>query len=358
MNKKVAIIYLCHNDLRYVLEVVESWQNQTYTHSQISTLMIPNGAKDGVQDLIRSEILPRSKKDLPEIIMIDDGENRGFAGGNNLGIKWAIDRGYDYVFLNNGDLKLDSGAIEELVNLMESDEMIGSAQSFVHFWKEPEKVNVTGGVMHVAGFGYACDNGSSIDKVHRNDGEQIMYSSGAAVMYRLDALKKVGLLEEGFFMYHEDLELGLRLRFAGYKNVLSTRSKAFHDYSFGRNPKKFQWMETYRYIVLLSYAKFRSLILLLPILKLIECGMWFMSLKGGWVASKFKANLEFLKPKTWKLLWKMRTRAQALRTIDDKDWMKLLSSKIEAQEIESKATQFGNRVVTWMWKLILPLIKW
>ena len=358
MNKRVAIIYLCHNDLRYVPEVVESWAGQTYPHDQVAILMIPNNAQDGVQDLIRSEILPRSKRYLPEIIMIDDGVNRGFAGGNNLGIKWAIDNGYDYVFLQNGDLKLDPNAIAEIVKIMELDNNTGSAQSFVNFWNEPEKVNVTGGVMHVAGFGYARDNGSKASEVDRVNGEEIMYSSGAAAMYRLDALKKVGLLEEGFFMYHEDLELGLRLRFAGYKNILCTESLAYHDYSFGRNPKKFQWMETYRYIVLFSYAKFWSLVLMMPILKLVECGIWAMSLRGGWVLSKLKANLEFFKPKTWQLLFKMRRRAQGLRKVDDKDWMKMLSPKIEAQEVESSATRIGNKIITWLWNIILPLIKW
>lgn len=159
-------------------------------------------------------------------------------------------------------------------------------------------------------------------------------------------------------MYHEDLELGLRLKFAGYKNVLCTNSFTYHDYKFGRNTKMFQWMETYRIVVLLSCLKFRSLILLLPILKIVEMGVWAMSFKGGWIGSKLKANVEFLKPKTWKLIRGMRKRAQSLRTIDDKEWMSLLSPKIEAQEVESTATKIGNKVISWMWKIILPLIKW
>lgn len=354
---RVAILYLCHNDLRYVPEVVESWKAQTYPHEQIAIVMLPNGAKDGVQDVIEQDVLARSKKDLPEVIMMDSGENLGFAGGNNLGIRWAIEQGFDYVFLNNGDLKLDPIAIESLVELAESDKQIGSVQSFVRFWPEPEKVNVTGGVMHVAGFGYARDNGRLLDEVQRTNGEEIMYASGAAVLYRVDALKKVGLLEEGFFMYHEDLELGLRLKFAGYKNVLCTASHAFHDYHFGRNPKKFQWMETYRYLVLFAYARFRSLIVLWPILKLVEAGMWILSLKGGWILSKIKADVEFFRPRTWQLWFKMRKRAQTLRTISDKEWMQLLSTKIEAQEVETAATRLGNRIVTWMWKWLFPLIK-
>lgn len=359
MNKpKVAIIYLCHNDLRYVPDVVKSWRVQTYPHTNISIIMIPNGAKDGVQDLIKKDILPLSKKNFPEVIMIDDGINHGFAGGNNIGIKWAIDNGFDYVFLNNGDLKLDPCAIAELVGVMESDDKIGSAQALVRFWKDPRKINVSGGVMHVAGFGYARDNGKLFSEVKRKNKEEIFYASGAAVMYRISALQEVGLLEEGFFMYHEDLELGIRLRFAGYKNVLSTNAQAFHDYSFSRNPKKFQWMETYRAVVLLSYLKWQSLILLLPIIKIVECGVWILAFKGGWATSKLKSDIELLKPKTYKLIGNIRKRAKRLRVIKDKDWMKLLSSTIEDQEVDSCAVRFGNKVISFIWKITLWFIKW
>ncbi|MCG2687350.1 glycosyltransferase family 2 protein [Candidatus Parcubacteria bacterium] len=359
MNKpRIAIIYLCHNDIKYVPDVVDSWGAQSYPQELISIVMIPNGAKDGAQDLIKNKILPRSKKDLPEIIMIDDGVNRGFAGGNNIGIKWAMARGFDYVFLNNGDLKLGERAVEELVDLMELDLTIGSAQSFVKLWQDKNKVNTTGGVIHVAGFGYARDNGKSVDDVKVQDGEEIIYASGASAIYRVSALKKVGLLEEGFFMYHEDLELGLRLRFAGYKNVLSTKSQVFHNYSFSRNPKKFQWMETYRIVVLLSYLKFRSFLVLTPILVIVECGIWLLSIKGKWFGSKFLADIELCKPKTWKLIANMRSRAQKLRVIKDQDWMRILSSRIEDQEVESLATRIGNSVITLMWKIILPIIRW
>jgi GT2 family glycosyltransferase len=320
--------------------------------------MIPNGAQDGVQDLIKRDILPRSGNDLPQILLIDDGINHGFAGGNNIGIKWVIDNGFDYIFLNNGDLKLDQHTIEEMVRVMESNKSIGSSQAFVRMWNDTQIVNATGGVMHVAGFGYARDNGEELPSVHRQNYDEVMYSSGAAVMYRASALKKVGLLEEGFFMYHEDLELGLRLRFAGYKNVLAANAYTFHNYNFSRNPKKFQWMETYRIVVLLSYLKIQSLILLLPILKMIECGVWLMAINGKWLKAKLLSCIELCKPKTWKLISRMRTRAQKLRIIDDREWMKLLSPVIEYQEKETSAVRIGNRIVKFFWKIIFKFIKW
>ncbi len=357
-NPRVAIIYLCNRDMDFVSDVVGSWEALTYPRDRMMIIMVPNGAKDGMQNYILENVLPKSKKELPEVIMIDDGMNRGFAGGNNLGIKMALDLGFDYIFLNNGDLKLEARAIEELVKTIESDDSIGSTQAFVKLWQDPNIVNTTGGVIHVAGFGYARDNGIEVSKVHRHDREEIMYASGAAVMYRASALKHVGLLEEGFFMYHEDLELGLRLQFAGYKNVLSLESVAYHNYSFSRNPKKFQWMETYRIVVLLSYLHFRSLIVLLPILKIIECAMWLLAIKGGWFGAKFMSTVELCKPKTWKLIARMRMRAQKLRVIDDQEWMSKISSDIEYQGTESSVVRFGNRVITRIWKILLPIIRW
>ncbi|MFH1610988.1 MAG: hypothetical protein ABIA83_00075, partial [Patescibacteria group bacterium] len=142
------------------------------------------------------------------------------------------------------------------------------------------------------------------------------------------------------------------------KNVLSTKSQVFHNYSFSRNPKKFQWMETYRIVVLLSYLKFRSFLVLTPILVIVECGIWLLSIKGKWFGSKFLADIELCKPKIWKLIANMRSRAQKLRVIKDQDWMRILSSRIEDQEVESLATRIGNSVITLMWKIILPIIRW
>ena len=134
MQPQVSIIYLCHGNLRHLPEVVSSFAAQTYPHDRMTVYMIPNGSPDGIADVIRKDVLPRSGADLPEIVLLDDGENRGFAGGNNQGMQLALDQGSDFVFLNNGDLYLHPEAIEEAVTLAQSDEKIGAVQSFVRFW--------------------------------------------------------------------------------------------------------------------------------------------------------------------------------------------------------------------------------
>lgn len=356
---RVAIIYLCHNNLRHLPKVVSSWTKLDYPHDRLAILMIPNGSPDGIADAIRSEVLPRSGQDLPELILLDDGINHGFAGGNNLGIKWTLERDFDYVFLNNGDMHLHENSISELVHHAEQDQQVGSVQSLVMYWRDHQKINVSGGMFHFAGYGYARDNGQVLQDCQAHDGEEIAYASGAAVLYRTDALKKVGLLEEGFFMYHEDLELGLRLRMAGYKNIIATKSWTYHDYSFSRNPKKFAWMELYRWLVMLAYYRLATLILFSPGLLAIELFSWPLAIKGGWLRAKFWAIREWFRPATWRLLFDMRHRAQSLRMVKDKDILRFVTGRINAQETKNIIVEkIANPVISaWFWAL-QKLIFW
>lgn len=359
MKPRVAIIYICHGTLEYLPEVSSSWAQQDYPKDRLAVVMVPNGSPDGIANEIRRTILPRAGKDLPTTLhLIDDGINGGFSSGNNKGIRWAQEHGYDYVYLNNGDLKFDPSTISKVVELAESDKNIGAAQSLVLYWNDHEKVNTTGGMIHVGGYGYARDNGKLLGEINRDDGEEIMYPSGSATLYRVSALNKVGLLEEGFFMYHEDLELGLRLRIAGYKNVLSMQSRTFHDYHFSRNPKKFQWMETYRWVVMVAYMKPLSILVWLPFACVIELGSWALALKGGWLDAKARSFMELNKFSTIRLTQKIQTRARQLRVIQDRDWLKDVTGRIEDQEQTSTVMNLANAVIDPLWHVVRKLIVW
>ena len=357
MKPRVAILYLCYGNLRHLPEVVLGLASQTYPHDRMTVLMLPAGSPDGIIPAIERDVLPRSQKDLPETIMINE-PNRGFAANNNVGIRFALERDFDYVFLHNGDLKLDAHAIEELVTLAETSPDIGSVQALVRYWHQPELTNVTGGVVHVAGYGYARDNGRAYEQGMRAEADELAYGSGAALLLRSSALRKVGMLEEGFFMYHEDLELGMRLRYAGYRNVLATKAFGFHDYHFSRNPKMFAWIECYRWVVMLAYYRVRTLMLFLPLLLAIELGTWFMAFRGGWIGAKVWALGEWLKPRTWRLMFAMRRRAQTLRVIDDADFLKLVVGRIENQQVDNRIMEVVNPTIDAAFASGRKLVRW
>ena len=102
---KVAIIYLCYKNLPHLSEVVLSWEKLVYPKESMTITIVPAGSPDGIADVVRRDVLPRSGKDLPEIILWDDGKNEGFAKNNNAPMRDAIANGAEYIFLQNGELR-------------------------------------------------------------------------------------------------------------------------------------------------------------------------------------------------------------------------------------------------------------
>lgn len=362
MQPRIALLYLCHGNLRHLPEVVLSWERMTYPKERVVIYVIPAASPDGIADVVRRDVLPRSGKDLPEIVLWDDGRNEGFSANNNAPMRDALAKDFAYVFLQNGDLRLAPDTLTEAVAVAEADGKIGSVQSLVLYWHDEEKMNTSGGMVHVAGFGYARDNGATLPLPKRESegvGNEIAYASGAAVLYRSSALQKVGLLEEGFVMYHEDLELGLRLKIAGYKNILAQKSVAYHDYTFGGNRKKFVWMEAYRFVVLAAYLRVPTMLLLAPLWMAIEVGSWVMVACAGNAGIKLSAYAMCCRPSTVALAWRMRRRAQKLRAISDRELTRLWTGRIEAQEMTNPFLErVVNPVIAALWGVLHACIVW
>lgn len=353
MLPMVGIIYVPFKNKRHLQEVVASWVGLVYPKDRLTVYIVPNSDPENMMPELEQLAQDWSVMGLPRIVMVVDGLNHGFSGNNNKGIRKALEDGCDFVYLNNGDLKLAPEAINEVVNVAQLDYQVGAAQSLMLYWQKPDEINVAGGVFHIAGYGYAGQNHTKHAQLTVSPTREIGYASGGAVLYRASALRKVGLLEEGFFMYHEDLEFGFRLRVAGYKNVLAEKSLTYHDYQFAINPGMFAWTETYRYVVTLAYWRPLTLLLIAPVLFGVELATWAFAIKGHWLGAKVRATRELLKPKTWKLIIAMRMRMKRLRTATDRSLFAFVSGRIEAQEqsnwiverIANPTLEFYTRVV-------------
>jgi GT2 family glycosyltransferase len=103
---------------------------------------------------------------------------------------------------------------------------------------------------------------------------------------RAETFHELGGFAEELFMYLEDLELGWRARLAGYSVLLDPAADVFHDYEYGRNPRKSYFLERNRLVFVLSAYSLRQLVLLAPLLALTELGMSALALKEGWLRDK------------------------------------------------------------------------
>lgn len=356
---RVAIVYLSYNTRPYLEEVMASIAALEYPKERLDWMIVDNHSPDNSAELIRARVLPESEKSLPHVTFFEERENHGFAKGNAIAVTQALAQGYDYVYLLNNDAKLHPKAICEAVALAESEALIGSVQSLMLLWQDPLIVNSTGGMTHFLGFGFVRDNGCAWDHVKtlRQNGEEISYASGAAVLYRASALAQVGFLDAFLFLYHEDLDLGWRLRLAGYKNVLSTKSIAYHHYEFKRSVSKFFWMERNRLLVHLSNLRWRTIILLAPWLILLEIALLFFGLKAGWIKEKLRTYPNLFSTDTRKRFWQRRKEIALLRRVGDVNIVSLFCAKIEHQETKQfLVDRIGNPLLQRLWRVILFFI--
>ena len=354
MLPTVAIVYLSYFSEPFLEEVILHLDQLDYPKDRLKLIFVDNASTDKSCEMIREKLVARSGDDFPEVTFFPSEENTGFAKGNNLGINHALLDGVDYVYLHNNDAKLHKDCIKEAVALAESDEKIGSVQSTMCLWQNPDVINSTGGVVHFLGFGFVRDNGSRLDTVQHEDGEEIAYASGAAVLYRASALQEVGLLDSYLFLYHEDLELGWRLRLAGYKNVLSTNSIAYHHYEFKRSIQKFFWMERNRGLVHFSHLRWRTILILLPWLIGLEMGLFVLAIKGGWIKEKAFVYREWLHPRNWGYVRRKRKESHLIRQVSDAEIMQLFTGKIDHQET---ASFFVEKIANPLLQIVFTFLK-
>ena len=368
MNPKVSIIYLSYNSMPYFDKVVSSWKELDYPRESLEIIIVDNASSDRSADYIREKILPQSPPEagqplavgtLPKITFIENKTNEGFAGGNNRGIKYALEQGCDYIYLHNNDLYLRPDALGEAIEAAQSDDFIGCVQSLMLLWQNPEFVNSSGNMIHFLGFGFTGDYKTRVADLNESGIKEIAYASCAAALFKSDVLKKVGLLDDFYWMYHEDLELGWRVRLAGYKNVVAFSSVAYHKYDFSRSIKKYFFMERNRFIAHLTHLKIGTIILILPAWILIEIGLIVASVKGGWIFEKLKSYAALMSPRTLQHIISKRRESKLLRKVTDREITRLFTGKILHQEELSPLVLYVmNPIFNAYWQVVKRLIRW
>jgi GT2 family glycosyltransferase len=207
----VYVIVLNYNGLEYLEECLSSLEQQTYPNYRI--VVYDNASTDGSIDFVT--------KNFPNITLVQAGKNFGFAKGNNIAIEFALSRKADYVFLLNNDTSVEKDLIEKLISTAESDSSIGIVGPAVFDLRDKCSVQEMG--VGVDRFGYPLAIKNSSDKLN------IFFVSGCAMMIKAELLRKIGLFDEKYFMFAEDLDLCWRAQLSGYKITVNETAKIYHS---------------------------------------------------------------------------------------------------------------------------------
>jgi GT2 family glycosyltransferase len=212
--------------------------------------IVDNGSAD--ESVARIEGWRRGRADRDRFIFLRSAANLGFSGGNNLGIRRALEDGAELIWLLNNDTAPAKDALTALVRASLEDEAIGIVGSLILYKHDPETINSAG--ILVSPFSMRARllglNERRADP-RFNTQRDVDAVSGCSMLLRTSALRRVGLMEERYFLYFEELDLALRLKKAGYRCVFAPESVILHK----------QWGSIQPYPELADYYLPRSQVL-------------------------------------------------------------------------------------------------
>lgn len=317
MGARVAIVVVSYESSRDIDACLSSLASLDRGTAQV--IVVDNASRDGTVSQVRER--------FPWVKLVESPTNLGFAGGNNAGIRLALDDGAEYIYLLNPDAFVDASFLDEALAVAERDPRAAAVQSLILLASHPETVNTAGNEIHFLGFGY-CGRFRAARNAIPLEPAEIAFASGAGVLLRAAALREVGAFDEALFLYQEDLDLGWRLRLAGWRSVLAPRSVVWHRYEFSRNTGKYFYLERNRYLVLGKNLSLRSLALLAPLLLAAELGVLAIAAFSGWLPEKLRANRALLRRRSWEHVRAERTRIACLRRVGDREATRLFTHRI------------------------------
>lgn len=251
----VSVVIVNWNGRHLLSECLDSVLDRPVTGLEI--ILVDNGSRDGSAEYVRDR--------YPGVRVISLPENRGFAGGNNTGIKAASGK---YIALLNNDTRVDRDWLKNLLTEAESSpRRVGMWASKILSHAKPDTFDNVGLLLYPDGLARGKGR-MEVDRGQYDTGGEALFPSGCAGLYRRDMLDEIGLFDEDFFAYADDVDLGLRGRLAGWGCRYVPSARVYHKYSSSSSsysPFKAFLVERNRIWVLLKYYPL-EMILISPVM--------------------------------------------------------------------------------------------
>ncbi|MCI0382593.1 MAG: glycosyltransferase family 2 protein [Chlamydiae bacterium] len=222
MFPKISFIILNWNRKEDTLACLASVSEVDYPNFEI--VLVDNGSTD--------DSIQATQERFPKITIIPTGKNLGYAGGNNVGIQFCLEKGADYLFILNNDTTVSSDTLKNMIPLFKEHPRLGILGCKIYLFDKPFTFDHLGGKWNRK---KACfdligwrqfDDGKSWEEP-----KEIEYVCGAAMLVKREVFQKVGLFEPRFFLFCEEADFCHRARQIGYSTMTCPTAKIWHKVS-------------------------------------------------------------------------------------------------------------------------------
>jgi GT2 family glycosyltransferase len=334
----VTAIIVAYGDDPWLERSVEACLNSEGVRTEV--VIVDNGCTDGSVDRLR---------DRPGVVVVDAGENLGFAAGCNAGADVA--KG-DVIALVNPDAIVEPKALAALATVARRPD-VGIATSSLRLADRPDLLNSAGNQIHPTGVTWS---GRFEERADDHPEERdAMAATGAGSALRLEVWRALGGFSSQYFMYNEDADLSLRCWQQGLRVRYVPEAVILHRYEFSRNARKMYMLERNRLLMVLSCYEARTLLVIAPLLLVVEVGLAAMAVTQGWWREKVHGWAWLIRNR--RTVATLRRQVQSVRRSPDRSFAHLFSDDLLPGNLPPPAW-FGpiNALLRGYWRLARRLL--
>ena len=223
----VAIVVLNWNGLPDTLACLRSLRHLRYAKRRV--VVVDNGSTDGSLAALRSDGASR------EFDLVETGRNLGYAGGNNVGIRYALDHGADFVLVLNNDTTVDPMLLDELLAAAERHPRAGCFGPWIFYMHDPDRLWFTRSDWSSEASAFTAPDTGRLASEVSDETKSTAYVCGAALFFRASVARQIGFLDERFFLVYEESDWCYRARRAGFECLTVPAARVWHKVgtSFG-----------------------------------------------------------------------------------------------------------------------------
>lgn len=246
----VYIVVLTWNGKTDTIECLNSLKKIDYPNYKI--LVVDNASEDGTSEIVRSE--------FPEIELIINKENLRFAGGNNVGIDYSLQRKSDYVLLLNNDTIVERNFLSQLIESAETNPKIGIVGPKIYFYSEPKRIWYAGGKIEwwkgwISHVGIREIDNGKYETVRETD-----FITGCCMLIKREVVESIGKLDERYYIYGEDVDYCIRAKAVGYNILFQPKAIIWHKLSVSTGGH-LSWFKNWNKLksqikIMIRFAKF------------------------------------------------------------------------------------------------------
>ena len=213
---KVTVIVLNFKVKDSAIKCIDSVRKSTFPTLEI--ILVDNNSNDGIRDEIYKQ---------NDVLFIQNEDNLGYSGGNNIGIKKAIKSDAEYIFILNPDTKVDKNCIKNLVEGMEKNKAQVAGPKI--YFSNSKKIWYAGGVIDLENVIGKHRGVDEKDKGQYDQDTETDFVSGAAIMIKKEVFDSIGFFDERYFLYYEDSDFCYRAKKAGFKVFYIPEAVVYHE---------------------------------------------------------------------------------------------------------------------------------